>query len=141
MMHDAHTQGSIVQAEEMLLRAGGNRCAFDCSVATTFWYVYRSIAVSLALARNLSDAMAVGDLASDIHTQRPEEISNLLQALMAMRPPSTTNLPYRLSPGNAYWKYSTITLYLGCASQLCRARIDGIGGRSLRGIHGNDRGA
>lgn len=88
-MLDARTQGSIVQAEAVkqnwyyvLVAIAALLIAV---MAATFWYVYRSIAVSLALARNLSDAMAAGDLASSIEAQGPEEISSLLQALMGMR--------------------------------------------------------
>ena len=88
-MLDVRTQGSIVQAEAVKQNWYYVLVAIAVLLigvmAATFWYVYRSIAVSLALARNLSDAMAAGDLASSIEAQGPEEISSLLQALMAMR--------------------------------------------------------
>ena len=88
-MLDARTQGRIDQAEAVkqqwyyvLVAVAALLIAV---IAVTFWYVYRRITVSLVMARQLSDSMAAGDLASDIQVQGPAEIANLLQGLMAMR--------------------------------------------------------
>jgi methyl-accepting chemotaxis protein len=86
---DQRTQGGIAKAQARKMRWFYVTAILSLSLLGTlvlvFWYVYRQIASSMHQAIRTSDAMASGDLSTQVRVRGLSEVATMLQAMQTMQ--------------------------------------------------------